>query len=113
VTRYSILWREISDEQRHVLDTRPKIKQGYERLWLQRDFRMINDVQFEQEAKKLFGRACRVTPGTQADKVVNQLKVEADAYEPDAAQRQPYQLGEAELLAEAQKALDALSGSEA
>ena len=109
VTRYSTLWREISDEQRHALETRADVKQGYERLWLQRDFRLINDAQFEQEAKKLFGSACRVTPGTQADKSLNQLKIEADAYEGDTAQRQPYQIGEAELLAEARKALKVLS----
>jgi hypothetical protein len=109
VTRYSTVWREISDEQRHVLEMRAEVKQSYERLWLQRDFRLINDAQFEQEAKKLFGQACRVTPGTQADKTINQLKIEADAYEGDAAQRQPYQIGEAELLAEAKKALKVLS----
>jgi hypothetical protein len=107
--RYNILWREVSDEQRHALNTTPEVKQAYERLWLQRDFRMINEAQFEQEARKLFRDLCRVVPGSKTDRIINHLMVEAEAYVPDAAERTSYQLGEAELLAEAQKALDELS----
>lgn len=107
--RYSILWREVSDEQRHALNNTPEVKQAYERLWLQRDFKLINEAQFEGEARKLFAGLCRVVPGSKPDRVINHLMIEADAYVPDAAERSPYQLGEAELLAEAQKALDELS----
>jgi hypothetical protein len=107
--RYNILWREVSDEQRHALNTSSEVKQAYERLWLQRDFRMINEAQFEQEARKLFRDLCRVVPGSKTDRVINHLMVEADAYVPNAAERTSYQLGEAELLAEAQKALNELS----
>ena len=107
--RYSVVWREVSDEQRHALNTSPEVKQAYERLWLQRDFRMINEAQFEQEARKLFRDLCRVVPGSKTDRIINHLMIEADAYVPNAAERNTYQLGEAELLAEAQKALDELS----
>jgi hypothetical protein len=107
--RYSVLWRELADEQRHALNTSPEVKQAYERLWLKRDFHLINDAQFEQEAGKLFRGLCRVIPGSKADRIINHLMVEADAYVPDAAERTSYQLGEEELLAEAQKALDELS----
>jgi hypothetical protein len=109
VKRYSVLWREISDEQRHALNTSPNVKQAYERLWLKRDFRLIDDAQFEREARKLFAQSCRITPGSKADRTINHLMIEADAYVADAAERSSYQLGEAELLAEAQKALDELS----
>ncbi len=109
VTRYRLLWRDISDEQRYVFETYPKIKEANERLWLQRDFHLINDARFEQEAQKLFASVCRVAPGTKTDKIINHLMIEADAYVADAGERETYQLGEPELLVAARKALDALS----
>lgn len=114
VMQYIKLADQIRDEVWQAFDKKPWIKEEIRKLAKQLSQGQITSQACFEERERLVSQLepTRVVPFSREDEVLSHLYVEADAYEEDPQYRvEGLNIGEDELRAEVQKALDVLTGA--
>jgi hypothetical protein len=111
VIQYLALARILRDETLAALDKSPKVNQQLERVSMKHHKGKISALEYAEKWKYLTSQLeeVRVKPLSKEDEVLSHLFVEADAYREDPEEREEgLHIGDAELRAEVQKALEML-----
>ncbi|MCA9887812.1 MAG: hypothetical protein KC546_05545 [Anaerolineae bacterium] len=112
VIRYLALARSLRDETLMALDNFPDIKEKLHRLSLENYKGTISELDYGEKWVYLTDQlgAVRIKPYSDEEKILSHLFVEADAYRENPEDREPgLHIGDTELRAEVQKALELLS----
>ena len=111
VVQYIDLSRKIWDEQRVGLNKKPRIRDQFDQLVATRDKGAISQRKYLEKWKLLAAQIeeIELKPYSKHDEVISQLRDKADAYREDPAERVVgVHIGDAELKAEVEKALNLL-----
>lgn len=110
VERYAELWRAIRDQQIGAIDNQEDVREALQELKAQRIAGAISPDDYFQASSELFAsvKNAPVAPGSEPDRILSHVFVEAGAYEEDPEFREPYQIDEDALRSAVLEALQNL-----
>ena len=110
VERYAELWRAIRDQQIRAIDSQEEVRDALQELKAQVIAGVISPDEYQRASSEQFAlvKDVSVAPGSDPDRILSNLFVEADAYEEDPEYRESYQIDEGALRSAVLEALRCL-----